>query len=396
MPVLNNFDTIVCGLGATGSAAVYQLAQRGNKVLGLDRFSPPHSNGSSHGESRIIRQAIGEGEEYVPLALRSYELWREIENATGRNLLRITGGLTLQTHNNEGVLHGRRDFLDQAIRCAEKFDIRHEILDPTDIRKRYPQFAVTDERGYYEYETGFLRPELCVQAQLDLARKRGAIVQTDETVISIESDGNSAVTIKTSRRVYSAGKVIISAGPWIVRFLPPAYRPLFKVYRQVMHWFAIRKDCRSAFVPPGFPIFIWIFAKEGEFGVYGFPTLDGKTIKVATEQFTAISDPDRVQRSVSAEETRSMYNDYIQGRLPGISDRCIARASCLYTTTPDSNFVIDVHPDNERIIIASPCSGHGFKHSAAIGEALAQQVIDGESKIDLSSFTLNRLKAFFQ
>ena len=394
--MLNNFDTVVCGLGATGSAVVYQLAQRGNKVLGFDRFSPPHPNGSSHGQSRIIRQAIGEGEEYVPLALRSYQLWREIENATGRNLLTITGGLTLQAHNNKGVLHGRRDFLHEAIRCAEKFDIRHEVLDTSEIRKRYPQFAVTDERGYYEYETGFLRPELCVEAQLDLARKRGAIVQTDETVISIESDGNSAVTIKTSRGVYSAGKVIISAGPWIVRFLPPAYGPLFKVYRQVMHWFAIRKDCRSEFVPPGFPIFIWIFAKEGEFGVYGFPTLDGKTIKVATEQFTATTDPDGVQRPVSAEETRSMYKDYVQRRLPGISERCTAAASCLYTTTPDSNFVIDVHPDNNRIVIASPCSGHGFKHSAAIGEALAEQVIDGESKIDLSSFTLKRFKDFFQ
>jgi sarcosine oxidase len=394
--MVNNFDTIVVGLGAMGSAAVYQLAKRGNKVLGLDRFSPPHANGSSHGESRIIRQAIGEGEEYVPLVLRSYELWREIENKTGTDLLTITGGLTLESQNSEAALHGRRDFLDQAIRCAEKFNIRHEILETADIKKRYPQFAVTDERAYFEYETGFLRLELCIEAQLHLARKHGAVVQTDELVLSIESSGGSEVTVKTSRGVYHAEKAIITAGPWISRFLPPAYAHLFKVSRQVMYWFDITEDCRSTFAAPGFPIFIWIFAEGGEFGFYGFPTLDGKTIKIATEQFTAITDPDHVQRTVTREEEQSMYRDYVQGRLPGISDRCGAAASCLYTTTPDSNFAIDVHPDNDRIIFASPCSGHGFKHSAAIGEALAEQVIDGKSKIDISSFSLKRLKDLIQ
>ena len=386
----NKFDTIVVGLGATGSAAVYQLAKRGNKVLGLDRFSPPHVNGSSHGESRIIRQAIGEGEEYVPLVLRSYELWREIEQETGRELLTITGGLTLESRNSEGVLHGRRDFLDQAIRCAEKFNIPHQILETADIRKRYPQFATTDERAYFEYETGFLRPELCIETQLDLARKYGAAVQTDEFVVSIEIDGSSAVTVKTSRGAYLAEKFVIAAGPWIARFLPPSCAHLFKVYRQVMYWFGIREDCGSTFAPPGFPIFIWIFGKGGEFGFYGFPSLDGSTIKIAAEQFTATTDPDHVQRAVSREEEQAMYEDYVEGRLPGISDRCAAAASCFYTVSPDSNFVIDVHPDNDRIIIASPCSGHGFKHSAALGEALAEQVIDGKSKIDLSSFSLKR------
>jgi sarcosine oxidase len=394
--MVKKFDTIVCGLGAMGSAAVYQLAKRGNKVLGLDQFSPPHANGSSHGESRIIRQAIGEGEEYVPLVLRSYELWREIENETGKELLTITGGLTLESQNSEAVMHGRHDFLDQAIRCAKKFHIRHELLETTDIRKRYPQFAVTDERAYFEYETGFLRPELCIEAQLHLARKHGAAVQTDERVVSVETRGDSGVTVKTSRDVYCAEKVIVTAGPWISRFLPPAYTHVFKVYRQVMYWFDIREDCRSTFAPPGFPIFIWIFAKGDEFGFYGFPALDGKTIKIATEQFAAITDPDRVQRAVSLEEEQSMYKDYVQGRLPGISDRCGAAASCLYTTTPDSNFVIDFHPDNDRIMIASPCSGHGFKHSAAMGEALAEQVVDGESKIDLSSFSLKRFKDLIQ
>jgi sarcosine oxidase len=157
-----------------------------------------------------------------------------------------------------------------------------------------------------------------------------------------------------------------------------------------MYWFDIREECRSTFAPPGFPIFIWIFAKGGDFGFYGFPTLDGKTIKVATEQFTAITDPNHANRAVGRNEEQSMYKDCVQGRMPGISDRCASAASCLYTVTPDSNFVIDVHPDNDRIIIASPCSGHGFKHSAAIGEALAEQVIDGKCQIDIDSFRLKR------
>jgi sarcosine oxidase len=388
----NNFETIVVGLGAMGSATLYQLAKRGNRVLGLDRFSPPHGNGSSHGESRIIRQAIGEGEEYVPFTLRSYELWRQIEIATGRNLLTVTGGLTLQSRTNQATMHGRRDFLGEAIRCAKKFDIRHEILETAEIKKRYPQFAVTDECAYYEYEMGFLRPELCIEAELDLARRHGAAVQTDEWVASVERDGNSAVTVKTKHGFYSAEKVIISAGPWITRFLPSTYAPLFKVYRQVMYWFAIMNDWRSSFAAPGFPIFIWIFGRGSEFGFYGFPSLDSKTIKVATEQYAASTDPDHIQRRIRIQEQRSIYQNYVHDRLPGISARCVYAASCLYTTTPDSNFVIDVHPDNERIIVASPCSGHGFKHSAAIGEALAEQVMEGKSKLDMSSFSLKRFE----
>ena len=181
----DKFDAVVLGLGAMGSAAIYQLAKRGKTVLGIDQFSPPHHYGSTHGESRIIRKAIGEGEDYVPLVLRSYELFREIEKETGKELLTITGGLTLQSEHSEAVMHGQPDFLDQAISCAQKFNIRHEVLETDDIKKRYPQFAVTNERGYFEYDTGFLRPELCLEAQLGLAQNSGAILRTDEKVISI-------------------------------------------------------------------------------------------------------------------------------------------------------------------------------------------------------------------
>jgi sarcosine oxidase len=390
--VKNKFDAIVLGLGAMGSAAIYQLAKRAQTVLGIDQFSPPHNYGSTHGESRIIRQALGEGEHYVPLVLRSYELFREIEKETGKELLTITGGLTLESQQSEAVMHGRHNFLDQAIGCAQKFSIRHEILEPQDIKKRYPQFAVTNERGYLEYDTGYLRPELCVEAQLRLAQNYGATVHTDEKAISIAPQGNSEVTIRTSRAVYAAENVVVTAGPWISQFLPPAYSQFFKVYRQVMYWFMIRDRFRSTFLPGQFPIFIWIFDNGRNFGFYGFPSLDGKTIKVASEQYNVVTAPDKEDRAVSELEEQSAYSNYIRGRLPGLSDQCESAVSCLYTTTPDSNFVIDFHPDSDRIIIASPCSGHGFKHSAAIGEVLAELAVNGVSKIDISSFGIERFQ----
>ena len=243
----NKFDAIVIGLGAMGSAAIYQLAKRGKTVLGIDQFSPPHHYGSTHGECRIIRKAVGEGDQYVPLVLRSYELFREIEKETGSELLTITGGLTLESWQSDAVMHARHNFLDQTIRCAQKFNIRHEILESQDIKKRYPQFAVTNERGYFEYDTGYLRPERCIEAQLRLAQSYNATIQTHERVISIAPSGNSEVRIRTSGGGYAAEKVIVTAGPWISEFLPPAYSQFFKVYRQVMYWFKIRDQLQSTF-----------------------------------------------------------------------------------------------------------------------------------------------------
>jgi sarcosine oxidase len=185
---------------------------------------------------------------------------------------------------------------------------------------------------------------------------------------------------------------VVTAGPWISEFLPPAYRPFFKVYRQVMYWFVISDHFRSTFLPGQFPIFIWIFEDGRNFGFYGFPSQDGKTIKLASEQYNVVTAPDKDDRAVSEEEKQAAYSDYVRGRLPGLSDRCESAVSCLYTTTPDANFVIDFHPDSDRIIIASACSGHGFKHSAAIGEALAELAVHGASKIDISSFSIERFK----
>jgi len=387
---MDSFDTIVVGLGAMGSASVYQLATRRNRVLGIDQFSVPHDRGSSHGESRIIRQAIGEGQQYVPLVLRSYELWRDLEKKTGQTLLTTTGGLILEPEESAALAHGRHNFLAQTIGCANKFNIRHSILETKEIRKRFPQFVLTDEVGYYEYETGYLRPELCVQAQLELAKNHGATIRLNEKVIAISPRANSAITVATDRSTYTAEKLVLSAGAWLAGFLPADYGEIFKVYRQVMHWFRIEDGCQEAFAPGRFPVFIWIFDKGGDFAFYGFPTLDGATLKIAGEQYREATAAERVERTIGADENGRAHSSYARDRLHGLTAVCDRAAACLYTTTPDSHFVIDFYPGDGRILIVSPCSGLGFKHSAAIGEVVGELVTLGKSKIAIDGFRMDR------
>jgi sarcosine oxidase len=382
------YDAIVLGLGAMGSAAVYQLAKRGKRVLGIDQFAPPHHLGSTHGDTRITRLAIGEGEDYVPLVMRSHQLWREIEQATGRDLLTITGGLIMASQRSRSKTHGSSTFLQTTIAAAEKYGIAHELLDTQQIRQRFPQFQlVGDEQGYYEQHAGFVRPERCIEAQLALARQHGATLQTNEGVLEYRptSDG---VTVKSEHGSYTAEKLIISAGAWITHLLEPELARFFTIYRQVLYWFGVKGEI-APFLSGRFPIFIW---EREDTDIYGFPAIDGSAggVKVATEQYAVATTPETVDRSVSEEETRQMYATHIARYLPGLRETCVKAIACLYTSTPDGCFVLDTHPKHPQIIIASPCSGHGFKHSAAIGEALAQMVSDGKSQIDLSSFSLRR------
>lgn len=389
----NEYDAIVLGLGAMGSAALYQLARKGKKVLGIDQYAPPHTLGSTHGDTRITRQAIGEGAEYVPLVLRSYELWREIEQLSGADLLTITGGLIMASQSNREPMHGSANFLQTTIAAAEQYNIAHTVLETDQIRQRFPQFQlVGDELGYYEENAGFLRPERCIQAQLALAERFGATIHTGERALEYEPGATgSSVTLRTTRGRYTAEKLVISAGPWIGSLLEATYARYFTVYRQVLYWFAL-KETIEPFLPGRFPIFIW---ERPHSSIYGFPAIDGPAggMKVATEDYTKPTTPDTAERAVSDQETREMYARYIANALPALSDTCLKSVSCLYTATPDERFVLDTHPQHPQVIIASPCSGHGFKHSAAIGEVLAELVIDGKSQIDISSFSLRRFQA---
>jgi sarcosine oxidase len=386
---MDKYEVLVLGLGAMGSAAAFQLAKRGRKVLGIDQFTPPHRLGSSHGETRITRLAIGEGEHYTPLVMRSHELWREIEAESGADLLTITGGLIISSIARTAMLHVDQ-FFSNTVAAAEKYRIPHQLLSAQEIRTRFPQFHVGgDEIGYYEPGAGFLRPEACIDAQLRLAKKYGAAIHTNERVLDFQASADT-VTVTTDRRTYSAEKLIISAGAWLPELIGETYATPFKVLRQLLFWFDV-KESIAPFLPANCPIFIWELQGPQQ-AIYGFPAIDGTEggVKVATQQYERTTTPDTVNRDVSDEEATAMHAKYVAPYMPGLSSRCIKAVSCLYTATPDAQFVIDFHPRSERIIIASPCSGHGFKHSAAIGEALADLAVHGKSHFDLSAFRFSR------
>jgi sarcosine oxidase len=388
----NHFDIIVIGLGAMGSATAYQLAKRGNKVLGIDQFAPPHKLGSSHGDTRITRQAIGEGAEYVPLVLRSYEIWDEIEKSTGNKVLNMTGGLIMSSAENSA--HHGTNFFDQTLASAKKYNIDHSLLNANQIKKRFPQFKLNGkERGYFEYKAGYLRPELCIGSQLELAKKYGAKLALNEKVISFNAtESNNGVIVKTNKGEYFADKAIISAGSWVSQLLGDKFEKYFTIFRQVLYWFDVDVPI-SNFESPKFPIWLWEFGMNDEDDMYGFPAIDGPKggVKLASEQYSEAANPDLVSREVSKKEIDTMYHRYVEQHFNGLNSNCVKAAACLYTVTPDHKFVIDVHPDFPQVIIASPCSGHGFKHSAAIGEVLAQLATTGKTDIDISKFSIKRL-----
>lgn len=379
------FDAIVIGLGAMGSAAVYQLARRGAKVLGIDRYEPPHDRGSTHGESRITRVACGEGLEYTPLALRSNVLWREIERESGTSLLSQNGFAAI-AGKHRAAKAGNTEFLEVTIAAAKAASIDYEVLDGREFRKRFPAFNVKDEDTiYFDRVGGFLRPEACVEAQLALAKRHGAEIRLNEQVLSFDAAGGG-VRVRTNLGEYAANTLIVAAGPWLPELVGTKHMPGLKVTRQVVCWFRVKKGARfEDFQPPRFPVFVWqVPAAQIS---YGFPALGDPRhgVKISTEQYDVAVDPDGMDRAVSESEHDALYQEYVAPYFPGLERACARSAVCLYTSVPDSRFVIDRHPEHHRVIVASPCSGHGFKHSAAIGEAVAQMTL-GEPHLDLSAF----------
>src|SRR5271170_4999278 len=384
---MQKYDAIVVGLGAVGSAALYQLSLRGARVLGIDRFSPPHDQGSSHGDTRITRLAIGEGAHFTPLVKRSHEIWRAIEGETGADLLTQCGELIISSHARKSSIHVE-GFFDNTVEAARKFGIAHELLDANQIRARFPQFNVRDdETGYFEPEAGFVRPEACIAAALSLAEKHGAAVFRNEAVQSLEPS-QDGVTVVTDRGSYQADKVIVAAGAWLPRLVGGPLETLLQVYRQVLHWFEIEGDA-SLYGVDRFPVFIWELSDWPQ-GIYGFPMVDGVGLKIATEQYAQTTSPDAVSRSVSPEEVALMRDKLALPNIKGLSARSTKTSVCLYTVTPDAGFILDRLPQSERVIVASCCSGHGFKHSAALGEVLADMALGVDSAFDLGPFRLAR------
>ena len=390
MSALNSsYDVIVVGLGAMGAATTYQLARRGARVVGIDRYAPPHTYGSSHGDTRITRLAIGEGDFYVPFALRSHEIWRELEEVSSESLLHQVGGLVIGSTAQQTSFHGKFGFLDTTIQAAGRFGIEHELLTAQEIRTRFPQFLVPDDAaGYFERDAGYVRPEACIRAQLAAAKRHGAELRVNDEVLEIAPLQAGGVRVRTATSTLHAQQVVVSVGAWIKKLIPQ-YAMHFRVTRQVLCWFSCG-DAYPIFSQDRSPVFIWALDEATD--LYGFPAIDGRHggVKVAASAYAADVDPDSVERTVSDKELRAIYDRCVRGKIAFLEEACVRYATCLYTVTPDSDFVIDRLPDVPQIAIVSPCSGHGFKHSAAVGESVAELVLGIPVTRDLSRFSLAR------
>ncbi|MDZ4718358.1 MAG: N-methyl-L-tryptophan oxidase [Roseiflexaceae bacterium] len=370
-----NYDVIIIGLGGMGSAAAYQLASRGMRVLGLERFTPGHSEGSSHGQSRVIRQAYFEDPAYVPLLLRAYELWEQIERDSGKSLLTITGGLMIGSETSHTFTGSRQS--------AQLWNLPHEILNATDIQRRFPPLLPTpDVVALYEAKAGFLHPEQSVIAHLDIAAARGAELHFREPALSWESRSGS-VRVTTADAVYEAETLIISPGAWAPALMSDLQLP-FTITRQVLYWF----DPIGGIAPFDariFPVYIWEVAEDLQF--YGFPAQPNVPgVKAAIfHRGQDVSDPNQVDRTISDADT-AYFREILQPRIPTLNGPLLSTATCLYTEVPDQHFIIANHPHHENVVIASPCSGHGYKFCSVVGEILADLAIDRTTRHPIGLF----------
>ncbi|HET7699539.1 MAG TPA: N-methyl-L-tryptophan oxidase [Candidatus Limnocylindria bacterium] len=349
------YDAIVVGLGAHGSAAAYHLARRGLRVLGLEQFPRGHTLGSSGGLSRIIRLSYYEHPDYVPMLKRAWELWRELERESGETLLTETGGLYIGSPDGELV--------SGALASARQHGLAHELLAPGELRVRYPLFQMDrDWVALLDVQAGWLAPERCIETHLGMAERHGATLRFEQPVASWEKDGDG-VRVTTASGVHRAAHLVLTAGAWMSRLLP-ALAPHVWVERNVLFWFEPRSH-RHAFA--GLPV--WIMEDSDRFW-YGFPYDEEHGLKLAGLHFGDRADPDTVEREPRpVDEAR--VRTFLRRRMPQADgERRLAKV-CMYTNSPDSDFVIDRLAD-APVTYASACSGHGFKFASAIGALLAE------------------------
>jgi sarcosine oxidase len=372
------YDVIVIGLGGMGSAAAYHLAARGQRVLGLEKFTPAHDNGSSHGGSRIVRQSYFEDPAYVPLLLRSYELWDRLATDTGLEVYRQTGGLFMGPPDAVTVAGSQR--------ASQVWDLPHEMLDTSEIRRRFPTLTpYPGDVALYEAKAGYARPEMTVGAHLDLAESAGAELRFGEPVVEW-SETASGVSVTTARGTCTAGELVICPGAWAPALLAEFGIPI-TVERHVQHWF----DPRGGIAPfVDHPIFIHEDATGMQ--AYGFPAIDGPGggVKVGFHRKGVVCTPETIDRTVHDREIAEM-RDRVARLLPSLDGPCLRSATCMYSNTPDEHFVIARHPDSDHVTVACGFSGHGFKFVPIVGEILADLAIDGVTAHPISLFDPKRL-----
>ncbi len=374
---MQTYDVIVLGAGGVGSAALWTLARRGVRAMGIDRFNPPHDRGSSHGQTRVIRQAYFEHPNYVPLLKESYRLWNELEQQSGQTLFQQVG--LLEMGPADGVV------VPGVMRAAEQHQLPVEPLGAQEIQQRWPGLRVPPELvGVFEPTAGYLLVEDCVAAHLAAAEAAGADVLRDTEVVDWRADVGG-VCVRTAKGEYSAGKLIVTAGAWASRLLSGLQLAL-EVRRKSLFWLAV--DSAQYDAAGGFPVFLCELP-EGVF--YGFPRMDGRTMKIAEHSGGAtVDDPARVERTIDPDEFQRVQR-FVAGFLPEVAARVVDHLVCLYTMSPDEHFVVDLHPAYQNVVYAAGLSGHGFKFAPVLGQALADLALDGATKLPIGFLSLSRL-----
>jgi len=371
-------DVIVIGCGGFGSSAMFHLAQRGLKVIGIDRFHPPHDRGSSHGETRIIRKAYFEHPSYVPLLHRAWELWEELSESVGERLIERRDLLMAGPPGSE-VIEGAR-------LSARLFGLPMENLTAAEAAIRYPAFLLPEDYAVaIESTSGYLWAERCVASHLNSAASLGAQLRPDETVLSVSSSG-AGVQVQTDRGCYSAGAAVVTSGAWTGQLLSDYARHI-SVLRKTLCWFPttsenwIRKDRAPLF---------FVDAPESQF--YGIPSVDGETIKVGMHTGGEIvSDPSNLSRQVTDEDERPI-SQFAGKYLGGIEPQSSRSVICMYSMTPDGHFLLDRLPELP-IVVAAGFSGHGFKFTSVLGEVAADLVERGKTELDIGFLSASRLRA---
>ncbi|MGP7818636.1 N-methyl-L-tryptophan oxidase [Niallia sp. 01092] len=380
MTTEKNYDVIIVGAGSMGMAAGYYLAKQGVSTLLVDAFDPPHTNGSHHGETRIIRHAYGEGREYVPFALRAQELWYELENKTHHKIFTKTGVLVFGPK-------GESDFVAETMEAAEIHSLTADLLEGNELNQRWPGITVPENyNAIYEPNSGVLFSDNCVRAYRELAEANGAKMLTNTPVEDFEIT-EDLVTIHTANGSYTAGKLIVSMGAWNSKLLSKLNLDIpLQPYRQVVGFFESNEAQYSNNVD--FPAFM-VEVSNGIY--YGFPSFGGCGLKIGYHTYGQEVDPDTINREFGVyQEDEENLRLFLDKYMPGANGELKKGAVCMYTKTPDEHFVIDLHPEYSNVALAAGFSGHGFKFSSVVGETLSQLVTTGKTEHDISLFSINR------
>lgn len=369
-------DVIVIGLGGVGSAAAWGLARRGLRVLGFDRFDPPHDHGSSHGQSRVIRKAYFEHPNYVPLLQAAYSAWNELEQASAKSLYFPVG--LLEVGPPDGVI------VPGILASAAEHNLPIERLRATEVQARWPGVHVAEgDIGLFEAEAGYLLVEACVAAHLQVAAAAGAELRFNERVISWNAKADQ-VCVTTDLGEYQAARLVIAGGPWADQLLAELRIPL-RLLRKDLYWFVGGSIDHRA--ESGMPTFLFETA-AGYY--YGFPEFDHRGLKVARHDGgMPLAAADALTREIDPAD-QALVERFLATHLPGGMGTLAEHATCIYTLTPDEHFVVDRHPEHAQVALAAGLSGHGFKFASILGRILAELATDGQSSLPIDFLSLRR------